>query len=599
MNIYTTIICLLISLASVFGQGIVPKKMSFAGMTLELSNSARGKIQAEVNKIRKSEKHFQMMVDKADIHFQVVNEVFKQEGFPDDIKYLMIQESGFNADAVSSSKAVGFWQFKEGTAKEVGLKVERGIDERKNLAEASRGAAKYMSKTNKKVDNWIYAVLSYNVGPGGVMKHIKQKNVGARKMKIEGNIHWYVIKFLAHKVAYEGDVGKRRPKTDLSVETGFGGKNLRQVARKENLNEEDVLKYNRWISASKKIPTDKDYLVILPKKGQGGDVFAKGTSVGNKPVKIPNSQSGLDWPPKATSKPKKDIPTYRKEKIHRGDAVVKYDSPKENIRYKVNDIDVIVAKSGDNSHKLALIGGITKKKFIKYNEIQTFTQLEPGLTYYLKKKKGKGRLNFHVVEEEQTIWEISQMYGMKSKAIRSKNRMSKREEPNEGRVLWLRITRPSTTAVEYRKRDKKPKVEKKVKPTLKTKPMVKERPPSVNKSTKIKKVEGVTKPSNNEEVIHIVGQGETLYSVSRQYDVAVEDIKRWNKLESNTLSIGDRLILSERMPQKEKNAKVYTVKQGDTLYSISRQFNISVSDLLKLNNKADGTISIGEELRVK
>ena len=601
MKIYIIALSILFNVVLTFAQGIVPKKMSFAGMTLEFSNAARGKIQAEVNKIRKSEKHFHAMVDRSDIHFQVVNEVFKQEGFPEEIKYLMIQESAFNADAVSSSNAVGYWQFKEGTAKEVGLTVERGIDERKNLAAASRGAAAYMAKTNKKLDNWIYAVLSYNVGPGGVMKYVKDRDKGVKKMKIEGHMHWYVIKFLAHVIAYKDDVGRKVPQIDLSVETGFSGKNLKQIARSEGVEEEELFAFNRWISGSKKIPDDKEYLVILPKKGKGGNVFASDTKTNQSPNKGHTSQSGLDWPPKVSSRSKKEVSSYRKEKIGEGDAVVKYESPKENIRYKVNRIDVIVAKEGDNSHKLALVGGITKKKFIKYNEIKTFTQLEPGTTYYLKRKKGAAKLNFHVVQKGETIWHVSQMYGVRSKAIRGKNKMRSKEEPEEGRVLWLRASRPSNTAIDYRKAEVKQEVKEKKQPKESVKVAVEKEEP--REKTPMVTIEENTE--TKDEVIHIVGEGETLYAISRQYGVAVEDIQKLNNLTQNTLSIGDRLVIKKgkekatTIKSEGQLRKTHIVKKGDTLYSISRQFNISVSDLLKLNNKSDGTISIGEELVIE
>ena len=74
--------------------------------------------------------------------------ILKENGIPDDFKYLAIQESGFISDAVSSSNAVGFWQFKKLTADEVGLRVDRKIDERQNIVTSSRGAAKYLQKNN-------------------------------------------------------------------------------------------------------------------------------------------------------------------------------------------------------------------------------------------------------------------------------------------------------------------------------------------------------------------------------------------------------------------------------------------------------------------
>ena len=82
----------------------------------------------------------------------MIERVLKEENVPDDFKYLCIQESGLISDAVSSAKAVGFWQFKDFTAREVGLRVDNRIDERKNIVSATRGAAKYLKRNNFQFD---------------------------------------------------------------------------------------------------------------------------------------------------------------------------------------------------------------------------------------------------------------------------------------------------------------------------------------------------------------------------------------------------------------------------------------------------------------
>ncbi len=574
--------------------GIVGKHIQFAGMTLHLNNHARGKIQAEVNKIRSSEKHFQAMVDKANIHFQIVEEVFRQENFPEDIKYLLIQETGFNADAVSSSNAVGYWQFKEGTAKEVGLKVDGGIDERKNLVAASRGAAHYMSKTNAKVNNWIYALLSYNVGPGGVMSHIKDKYIGAKDMDIDGHIHWYVIKFLAHKIAYEDAIKTREPNLYLSIRDDFSNENLKHIAKNENIDLDLLDQYNRWISVGKKIPDDKVYSVIIPSTTKKLDTYIASTP---------------------TQKTEKDntlvFDTHPEEKPKKGDAVEIYDAPIENIRYKVNDVEAIVAIQNDNSHNLASLGDISKKKFIKYNEIESFTQLIPGVTYYVSRKKNSARVNFHTVKKGETIWDISQQYAIKSKAIRRKNRMDKYEQPEENRVLWLRDRRPKEEPITFRKPTDQPKVEEIQK--TKTTPVQKQDIP-INTDTPSKKERVVsplpekktsenvkTSEESSQYVIHSVSAGETLYSISKKFGVSVEEIKQDNELLTNSLSLGMELKIRteehKKSPKKEEN--IYIVQQGDTFYSISRKFNIGVPELLKLNNKTEAQLKIGEKLIIK
>lgn len=102
-----------------------------------------------------------------------------------------------------------------------------------------------------------------------------------------------------------------------------------------------------------------------------------------------------------------------------------------------------------------------------------------------------------------------------------------------------------------------------------------------------------------EEVVHIVRRGETLYSIARSYGVSVDDIRRLNNLTSNVLSVGQRLIIKEgSSPSVNPNEDIYTVKRGDTLYSIAKMFNTTVDNIKRLNNLTSNVISLGQQLVV-
>src|SRR6187402_1867751 len=116
----------------------VPAKMQFAGMTLTIRDDARREIQKDVDALTQSPKHHNIKIERAKTYFPIIEKVFEEERVPDDFKYLALQESALIADAVSVSNAVGFWQFKDYTAMEMGLRVDRQIDERMNIASSSR-----------------------------------------------------------------------------------------------------------------------------------------------------------------------------------------------------------------------------------------------------------------------------------------------------------------------------------------------------------------------------------------------------------------------------------------------------------------------------
>ena len=97
--------------------------------------------------------------------------------------------------------------------------------------------------------------------------------------------------------------------------------------------------------------------------------------------------------------------------------------------------------------------------------------------------------------------------------------------------------------------------------------------------------------TNNSSKEYIVKRGDTLYSISRKYNISIDDLKRINNLISNDLSIGQIIKLKE-----ETNNPIYIVQPGDTLYSISKNNNISIDDIIKINNLNNSNLSIGQEL---
>ena len=89
---------------------------------------------------------------------------------------------------------------------------------------------------------------------------------------------------------------------------------------------------------------------------------------------------------------------------------------------------------------------------------------------------------------------------------------------------------------------------------------------------------------------YIVQKGDSLYTISRKYGISVDDIKRVNNLKSNTLSIGQELLIPSN------DLDYYTVQRGDSLYSIAKKFGISVDYLKRKNNLTSNTLSIGQRL---
>lgn len=111
--------------------------------------------------------------------------------------------------------------------------------------------------------------------------------------------------------------------------------------------------------------------------------------------------------------------------------------------------------------------------------------------------------------------------------------------------------------------------------------------------------------------VHVVKPSETLYSIARMYEVSVNDIKKWNGLTDNNISMGDELVIKKPEPVKSQpngkqdenlvdytGKKTHTVAASETLYSISRQYDVSVDDIKDWNGLSDNELSIGQVLIV-
>ena len=109
----------------------------------------------------------------------------------------------------------------------------------------------------------------------------------------------------------------------------------------------------------------------------------------------------------------------------------------------------------------------------------------------------------------------------------------------------------------------------------------------------------VSEDTKQDNSYHTVEVGETLYAISGKYYVSVNDIKRFNHLNTNTISVGQKLKLFGKKDDKPIQLKQHIVKKGDTLYNISRKYKLTVEKIKTLNNLENNELSIGQVLIIE
>ena len=99
-------------------------------------------------------------------------------------------------------------------------------------------------------------------------------------------------------------------------------------------------------------------------------------------------------------------------------------------------------------------------------------------------------------------------------------------------------------------------------------------------------------PSNVSTINYTVKKGDSLYKIANLYNTSVSDLIRLNNLTTNNLSVGQVL----KVPSSSSSSRTYTVQKGDSLYSIARKFNTTVDSIKAKNNLKTNTLSIGQKL---
>lgn len=565
-------------------------------MTLAIRDDARREIQHDVDALTRHSRYFQMKVERAKTYFPLISKIFEDEGLPDDFKYLVIQESSLVPDAVSVSNAVGFWQFKDFTAMSMGLRVDGEVDERMNIASATRGAAAYLKQNNAQFDNWLLALQAYQMGAGGLKRSVGDQHYGKRHMEITSETYWYVKKFIAYKVAFEGAI-KGEPQQKIYVFESKKARTLAELATELKLDESTLREYNKWALRGR-IPDDKSYVVIVP-----------------------------------TSQPMQDFGslTLSSDKSSRAKPLAaKSAQARPDVRF-VNGLRTVKALKGESLVAFTDRAGITLSRFLKFNEISIDQTLEEGSYYFLEKKKSKGGVMVHKVKPGEDLWTISQLYGIRVSKLEKWNRRSRHEKLDINAIVKLN---PKAT-IDSEQVPQRPSVVPAVVPVVTEVSDVptsqqnlgepdsfnweikagEEKPTIVANADTVRSKNEIPQDAvvpGNDEATHMVQKGETLYSIAKLHSIAVTDILKWNEISINAgLSIGQKLFIKEPASSKKVHTnqsievlaakpeeKIHKVGDADTLYSIARQYGVTIKDLMDWNQRKDLTIKPGETLKI-
>jgi membrane-bound lytic murein transglycosylase D len=597
----------------------VPTAINAMGLRLTLDYEARQLVQAKVNSLCRHQASLEARIALAEAAFPLIDQVLAEEGVPADFRYLALQESALQGNAESNHGAVGYWQFKRETALDYGLTVDRNVDERRHLTASTRAAARYLTRSNTTLHNWVNTLLSYNLGLGGVQPYTRSTDADASQMTITANSSLYILDFLAQKVVFEPACAQHTvPFVPWREVPAAPGLSLAQQAASFSVDPAAMARLNPWLLASTVPQNGRTYTLLIPLAGAAP---LAANPVPRRPAATPVATATAAV---ATS------------------------------YLNINGLRALAAQPGDTPASLAARGGASTSFFMKVNELGRNELLIPGAPYFFERKRESAEQEYHIVRPGQSLTAIAQHFGVLRHALMAYNHLHPGEAPQPGLVLWLSHVRPRNVAAEYR-------------PLPGSRPVVAQRPPAptpppapaedeeeaeelaaINElPTEVPGAPVLTLPTTHTMevpvampasrpivVVPVVVQSlpkrptapvasaptpsttvtststastytvaphETLYSLARRAGVRPTDLATWNNLSPTAaLQVGQVIRLSApTQPQYlTTRTTTHTVASGDTFFSISRRYGCTVAELQASNGKAEPTLRLGEVIRV-
>lgn len=438
-------ICLLVGCllapAVAFSQLLIPDQVTVMGTQIGITAEGRARILEKYNSLTIHPRSYYELLSRCYLFFPVIDRELQEAGVPNELKYLALQESLLNGDAVSRSNAVGYWQFKEMTAKEYALRVDMQVDERRNIISSTRGAAAYIRKSHGFLqNNWMYAVLSYYTGLTGARNYVRDNQIDLTRTVIDGSTHFYLVHFLAHYFAFKDEIAlmdAKRPPIYLLEYVGGTGNTLADIARftmsEADRNRPDApALFNQWLESIRsvntwlqgaRVPDDKYYSVVMPIHPSRRDeligrlqqfAYLGKVRARREVFYVDSVQQAYPFIVEDFSRP----------------------SPSSFQFATVNGLKAIVPARRMRTAEAAKALGMAEADLVRYNELDGKVLL-PGEPYYLEAKTNTMNLSYHLVGQGERLKAIGQRYGIQTDTLRQYNRFQGEVKLQPGDRVWL------------------------------------------------------------------------------------------------------------------------------------------------------------------
>lgn len=438
----------------------------------------------------------------------------KEAGLPEDLAYLAMIESGYNPTAISKAQAVGLWQFIAGTGKNYGLRIDSWVDERREPEKATIAAIKYLTFLYDEFDSWYLAVAAYNAGEGKIGRGVE---------KYKTNDFWQ----LASNDYLALETKRYVPKLIAAIiiaknpeQYGFSGISYQEPSRYDTI----------------KVPPMTDLNAVATASGQ--DI---------EEIRDLNNELLKNLTPPGNNSYELRIPAGTYEKVASNLSRLQ---PVASIDYKTH-----IVKKGDTLTAICRMYNLSKTALLKANNLHK-AKLATGqrlripyqTTKYALLKEGEkpgkvalaeldGDMQFHKVKKGETLSRIADLYGVTPEILMQWNNLQSVNKISEGQQLALFLDKPVQPAIAAQ-----------AKPDVSTATAMVETGKKVTDASikaDSKKHAVATAKEVDQATYYLVKSGDTLWSIAQKFQISLNQIRQWNNLKSNNLSVGTKLVVKK------------------------------------------------------
>jgi len=494
-------------------------------------------------------------------------------GMPQDLIYLAMIESGFNARASSPAAATGIWQFIPSTGRRYGLRVDRFVDERRDPWKATDAALDFLSGLYLRFGDWKLAMAAYNCGEGCIDRAIRRAGHNNYwQLPIPNETRNYVPRVFAAAI-----LGKRpdvhgfnySPWEPLASDTFTveGGIPLLKIAEIVGTQAESLALLNPALIKGTTPPEHEPWVVRLP--------------MGTRP-RFDSAYLALE---KSFEAPQ---PIRLAHRVRRGETL-------SNIARRYG-VTVASLKSWNRIGGKKVRSGRTLIVYADDLSTKLPSWQEPPMERRARAKVADATPR-HKVARGETIQKIARKYdvtvenlmawnGLVSPKVRSGRSLYVAAPPDDPTLAGIpRTPVPETIAADTAS-------------VAATEPQQQDRP---------------VRAASVEH--HTVRHGESLQRIARTYDVTVRDLMDWNDLSSTRVNAGARLVVSERavrtrasrvaVAPRETESKAaprasapstHRIRRGETISTIALRYGVSERELLAANGLRGSHVRAGQKL---